>query len=140
MTVKRGRTGDDLLPPPGAVSASFALFVGESVLALLNAVIQVSAHFSGPAALVGAVIEASLLIGLGVRMRAGKLWARVALMSVAGLFVVIGVLSVIALRGAFGHQMDGLVVFALICVAVKLALIVGGVVMMYRPSTYGYFR
>jgi hypothetical protein len=140
VTVKRERTGDDLLPPPSAVSASFALFVGESVLALLNAVIQVSAHFNGPVAVVGAAIEASLLIGLGIQMRAGKLWARVTLMSVAGLFVVIGVLSVIALRGAFGHRMDGLVLFALICVTVKLALIVAGVVMMYRPSTYGYFH
>jgi hypothetical protein len=133
-------TVDEGVLPPTSVRLAFAVFLGDVVLSLLNAVIQVSVHLSGATVLVGAVIEAVLFIGLGVRMRAGRLWARVTLMSVSFVFVAVGVLAVIGLDSAFGHQVDGLVWFALICVAVKLVLIVAGTVLMYRPGNALYFR
>jgi hypothetical protein len=109
-------------------------------LSLLNAVLQLSTQLSGATVLVGALIEAALFLGLGVPMRAGRLWARMALMSVAWVFIAIGVLAGFALNSAFGHEVDGLVAFALICVAGKLLLIIVGTVLMYRPENRGYFR
>lgn len=120
--------------------AAFALFVGEVVLSLLNAVLQVSTQLSGTTVVIGALIEAGLFLGLGVPMRAGRLWARMALMSVAWVFIAIGVLAGFALNSSFGQDVNGLVAFALICVAGKLILIIAGTVMMYRPENRGYFR
>jgi hypothetical protein len=122
------------------VRAAFALFIGEVVLSLLNAVIQLSAHISGAPVLVGSLIEAVLFIGLGCQMWAGKLWARVALMSFGWVFIAVGVLAVLALNHALDYPVGGLVLFALICVAGKLILIVGGVFLMYRPQNRDYFR
>jgi hypothetical protein len=133
-------TADDEALPPTAVRAAFALFIGEVVLSLLNAVIQLSAHIGGAPVLVGSLLEAVLFVGLGSQMRAGKLWARMALMSFGWVFIAVGVLAVLELKHAFGYPVGGLVLFALICVAGKLILIVGGVFLMYRSETRGYFR
>lgn len=125
---------------PHSVRVSFALFVGVVLLSLLNAVIQLVAHLNGTKPLFGALIEAVLFLGLGSMMRIGRLWARITLLSVAGVFLVIGILSVIGLAAAFGHGLNGLVTFALICVGVKVLVIIAGSLMMYRPDTYGYFK
>jgi hypothetical protein len=47
---------------------------------------------------------------------------------------------VFGLNGSFGRQMDELVLFTLVYVTAKLAMIVAATVLMYRPSTRGYFR
>jgi hypothetical protein len=126
--------------PPTAVRASFALFVGVVVLSLLNAVIQISLRVSGATVLVGALIETVLFVFLGSQMRTGRLWARVTLMSVAWVFVAVSLLAVFGLNGSFGRHMDGLVLFTLVYVTAKLAMIVAATVLMYRPSTRGYFH
>lgn len=131
---------DEGLVPPSAVRAAFALFVAEVAFSLLNVYIQISHQLSGYTALVGPAIEAVVFIVVGSRMRVGKLWARVAVMSLGWLFIAVGVLSVVGLAGAFGHRMDGLVWFAMGCVLVKIVLIISGIVMMYRPENLGYFR
>jgi hypothetical protein len=134
------RPGDASDVVPHSVRVAFALFVGVVVLSLLNAVLQLVAHLGGTKPLYGALIEAALFLGLGSQMWAGKLWARITLLSVAGVFLVIGILSVIGLAGAFGHGLDGLVTFALICIGLKVLMIIAGSMMMYRPDTYGYFK
>ncbi|HEV7789137.1 MAG TPA: hypothetical protein VGP05_09010 [Pseudonocardia sp.] len=126
--------------PPTAVRASFALFVGVVVLSLLNAVIQISFRISGATVLVGALIEAALFLVLGSQMRVGRLWARVTLMSVAWVFVAVSLLALFGLKGEFGRNLDGLVLFTLGYVTAKLAMIVAATVLMYRPSTRGYFH
>jgi hypothetical protein len=126
--------------PPTPVRASFALFVGVVVLSLLNAVIQIAFRIGGFTVLVGALIETVLFVFLGSQMRVGKLWARVTLMSVAWVFVAVSLLAVFGLNGSFGRHMDGLVLFTLVYVTAKLAMIVAATVLMYRPSTRGYFR
>ncbi|MDT7609096.1 MAG: hypothetical protein QOC83_3162 [Pseudonocardiales bacterium] len=126
--------------PPTAVRASFALFVGVVVLSLLNAVIQISFRISGATVLVGALIEAVLFLVLGSQMRVGRLWARVTLMSVAWVFVAVSLLALFGLNGSFGRNLDGLVLFTLGYVTAKLAMIVAATVLMYRPSTRGYFH
>ncbi|MCU1650958.1 MAG: hypothetical protein QOG57_3865 [Pseudonocardiales bacterium] len=126
--------------PPTAVRASFALFVGVVVLSLLNAVIQISFRISGATVLVGALIEAVLFLVLGSQMRVGRLWARVTLMSVAWVFVAVSLLALFGLKGEFGRNLDGLVLFTLGYVTAKLAMIVAATVLMYRPSTRGYFH
>jgi hypothetical protein len=126
--------------PPTAVRASFALFVGVVVLSLLNAVIQISLRISGATVLVGALIEAVLFLVLGSQMRVGRLWARVTLMSVAWVFVAVSLLALFGLNGSFGRNLDGLVLLTLVYVTAKLAMIVAATVLMYRPSTRGYFH
>jgi hypothetical protein len=124
--------------PPVAVRAAFALFLVDAVLALVNATVQVTFHVSGFPVLIGAVIEAVLFVLLGVFMRHGRLWARTALMSFAGVFAALGVLTVIGVVTA-REPIGGLELFGLLCVAGKIVLIIAGAVMMYRPGARGYF-
>jgi hypothetical protein len=126
--------------PPVAVRASFALFLGVVVLSLFNAVVQVAFRISGATAGLGAVIEAVLFVFLGTQMRAGRLWARVTLMSVVWVFVVISLLAVLWLGGAFGVHLSGLAMLTLCYITAKLAMIVAATVLMYRPSARDYFR
>jgi len=126
--------------PPTPVRASFALFLGVVVLSLLNAVIQVAFRLSGATVVAGALIETVLFVLLGTQMRAGRLWARVTLMSVAWVFVAVSLLVVFGLNGAFGGHMDGLVLFTLMYVVAKLLMIIAATMCMYRPSTRGYFH
>jgi|SRR5882757_1801887 len=126
--------------PPTPVRASFALFLGVVVLSLLNAVVQVAFRLSGAITVVGAVIEAVLFVLLGTQMRAGRLWARVTLMSVAWVFIAVSLLAMVGLNGAYGNHMDELVLFTLIYVSAKLAMIIAATALMYRPSTRGYFH
>lgn len=130
----------DVVPlPPAPVRASFALFFGVVVLSLLNAVIQVAFRPSGTPVLVGALIEAGLFVLLGAQMRAGKLWARVTLASVAWVFVVVSVLAVYGLNGEWGGNLRGLVVVTLIFLVAKLSMIISATVLMYRPGVREYF-
>jgi hypothetical protein len=124
--------------PPVAVRAAFSLFLVDAILALVNAVVQMTFHVSGFPVLIGAVIEAVLFVLLGVFMRHGRLWARTALMSFAGVFAALGFLTVIGVLTA-REPIGGLEMFGLLCVAGKIVLIITGVVMLYRPSTRGYF-
>lgn len=124
---------------PRSVRLAFLLFVGAVALSLLNALLQLVTHLGGTKPLYGALIEAALFLGLGSQMRVGKLWARVTLLSVAGVFLVIGILSVIGLAGALGKGLGGLELLAVVCVGVKVLVIIAGALMMYRADTYGYF-
>ena len=105
--------------PPVAVRAAFSLFLVDAILALVNATVQVTFHVSG-------------------FMRHGRLWARTALMSFAGVFAALGILTVIGVVTA-REPIGGLELFGLLCVAGKIVLIIAGAVMMYRPGTRGYF-
>jgi hypothetical protein len=125
--------------PPASVRASFALFLGVVVLSLLNAVIQVAFRLSGTTVLIGALIETVLFLLLGTQMRAGKLWARVTLASVAWVFVAVSALAVFGLTGEWGGNLRGLVVFTLVAVVAKLTMIIAATALMYRPGVRGYF-
>lgn len=110
------------------------------MLSLLNAVVQVAFQFSGSTVVLGAVIETSLFLLLGAQMRAGRLWARVGLMSVAWVSVAVSLVAVFGLNEAFGRRVDVVVLFTLVYVAAKLIMIISATVLMYRPSVRGYFR
>ena len=126
--------------PPFAVRVAFGLFAAEVAFSLLIVYLQISHRLTGYTALVGVAIEVVVFLGIGSQMRAGKLWARVAVMSMGWLLIAVGLLGIVGLVGAFGHQTDSLVWFTIGGVVVKVALIVGGIVMMYRPANLGYFR
>ncbi|WP_028926148.1 hypothetical protein [Pseudonocardia acaciae] len=119
--------------------ASFALFLGVVVLSLLNAVIQSAFRLSGTPVLVGALIESVLFLVLGAHMRAGRPWARVTLASVAWVFVVVSLVAVYGLNGEWGGNLRGLVMFTLVAIVAKLAMIVAATLLMYRPSVRAYF-
>lgn len=130
----------DVVPlPPAPVRASFALFLGVVVLSLLNAVIQLAFRFSGTPVLVGALIETGLFVLLGTQMRAGRLWARVTLTSVAWVFVAVSLLALFGLNGEWGGNLRGLVVFSLVALLAKLCMISAATVLMYRPGVRDYF-
>jgi hypothetical protein len=126
--------------PPVAVRASFALFLGVVVLSLLNAVLQVAFRTSAATVGVGAAIEAVLFVLLGAQMRAGRLWARVTLMSVAWVFVAVSLLAMFGLGGALAGHLTGLALLTVGYLAAKLAMIVAATVLMYEPSARDYFR
>lgn len=124
---------------PRALRVSFAFYLGDVGLAVLVAVVELVFHLSGWAVLIGAAIEAAVLLGFGSQMLAGKQWGRIGLMSFSWVFIAINALAIIGLNGAFGKGVDELALFALVCVAAKLLLIALGLVSMYRPSTRAYF-
>jgi len=124
---------------PGALRVSFAFYLGDVALAVLVAVVELVFHLSGWTVLVGAAIEAAILLGFGSQMLVGKQWGRIGLMSFSWVFIAINALAIIGLNGAFGKGVDQLALFALACVAAKLLLIALGLVSMYRPSTRAYF-
>jgi hypothetical protein len=124
---------------PRALRASFAFYLGDVALAVLVAVVELVFHLSAWTVLVGAAIEAAVLLGFGSQMLTGKQWGRVGLMSFSWVFLAINALAIIGLNGAFGKGVDELALFALVCVAAKLLLIALGLVSMYRPSTRAYF-
>jgi hypothetical protein len=126
--------------PPVAVRASFALLLGVVVLSLLDAVVQVAFRLTGATAGVGAVIEALLFVPLGAQMRAGRLWARMSLLSVAWVSVAVTLLGMFGLGGAFGARLTGLELLTLGYLSGKLVMIIAATVLMYRPSTRDYFR
>lgn len=130
----------DVVPlPPAPVRASFALFLGVVVLSLLNAVIQVAFRLSGTPVLVGALIETGLFVLLGTQMRAGRLWARMTLASVAWVFVVVSLIGLLGLNGQWGGNLRGLVVYTLVSLVAKLFMIIAATVLMYRPGVRDYF-
>ncbi len=136
----RAVKGDTAGSVPETVRYSFAVFVAAAVLSLLNAVYQLSNGLSGALVLVGAGIEASLFLVLGSQMRIGKLWARMALMAFAWVFVALGVLFVVGLFTGPTGPIGGQELVAAIGYLAKIVLIVIGTVLMYRSESYGYFR
>ncbi|GAA5155444.1 hypothetical protein GCM10023321_28830 [Pseudonocardia eucalypti] len=127
--------------PPAQVRASYALLFGVVVFSTLNAVIQVAYQISGVAVPVGAVIEAVLLLLLGKHMRDGKLWARMALLSVAWVFVAVSLLALFALYQLEDlRRLPGVAAFTVVYVVGKLLLIIAATVLMYRPAVRSYFR
>jgi hypothetical protein len=131
---------DSRVLPPAPVRVSFALFLTVVVLSLFNAVIQMTLRLSGATVLVGALIETVLFVSLATQMRTGRLWARVTLMGVAWVFVAVNLIAVVGLNSSLGKHMNGLVLFTLVYLTVNLVMIIAGTVLMYRPSTRGYFH
>ena len=124
---------------PAGVRTAFRYYALAAGVSLTNAVFQLTVHLNGVQVLVGSIIEAALLVGLGSHMRAGKQWARQALLGIAGAFIGLGVLALIALGAALGQQ-GGLVKLALMFVAAKIALTGLAVWHMYRPVNQAFFR
>ena len=126
--------------PPASVRASFALLLGVVVLSLLNAVIQLAFRISGTTVLIGALIETGLFLLLGTHMRAGRQWARVALVSVTWVFVIVSLLALYGLGGAFDQRLTGQVAFILVYLTVKLSMIVTASLLMYQRGAREYFH
>lgn len=124
---------------PAAVRTAFGYYALAAGLSLTNAAFQLAVHLNGIQILVGAVIEAALLLGLGAHMRAGKHWARQTLLGISGAFIGLGVLALIALGAALGQQ-GNLVKLALLLVGAKIVLTGMAVWHMYRPVNQVYFR
>lgn len=136
----RGVTGDTTEPVPESVRYAFAVFVAAALLSLANAVYQLSNGLSPGLVLVGAGVEAALYLVLGSQMRIGKLWARMALMAFAWVFLALGLLFALGLLTAPGGPVGGQELLAAIGYFAKVLLIVIGTVLMYRPDSHGYFR
>ncbi len=128
------------ITPPAPVRAAFALYLTAAGLSLVNASLQMAFGFGGNPVLIGAIIEATLFVAFGVHMRAGRLWARLTMLSLSGVFFAFGVLALIVLVGAVGESRDPLAVLTLLFVSTKMALIGSAVWKMYRPANLGYFR
>jgi hypothetical protein len=126
---------------PKAVRVAFAVYLGEVVLAIAAAGIQVHSHVSGPMALIGAAIELLWFVGLGSQMRLGRARARTALMGVSWMFIAINVFGVFELNKAVIDRVaNGWLLFALVCVALKVFLIGMGMMAMYRVTNQDYFE
>jgi hypothetical protein len=124
---------------PRAVRLAFLYYLGNVVLAVTAAVVNLVMHLSGPMVLIGPAIEAIVFLGIGSQMVLGKLWARVAVMSFTWMFVAIKALEIYGLNKAFGHNMDQVALFTFSCVGGELVLLILGMVSMYRSSTHDYF-
>jgi hypothetical protein len=126
---------------PKAVRVAFALYMGEVVLAIAAAGIQVFSKVTGPLALIGAAIELLWFVGLGSQMRLGKARARTALMGVSWMFIAINVFGLVALNKAvMSRGPNGWLLFAVVCVALKVIMIGLAVVAMYRSTNHDYFE
>jgi hypothetical protein len=119
---------------------AFSLYVLAGVLAVLNAVTQIALGQTKLIALVGAGVQLALFVVLGSYMRAGRLWARMTLMSLAFVFGAYQVLLLLSLLPLLAENPGGLVRPTLGYVLAELALLVFATVQMYRPPTRGYFR
>ncbi len=128
------------ITPPALVRTAFALYLTAAGLSLANAALQVVFGLGGDTVLVGAIIEATLFVAFGVHMRAGRLWARLTMLSLSGVFFAFGVLALMVLLGAVGQSRDPLVVLTLLFVSTKMALIGSAAWKMYRPANQTYFR
>ncbi len=133
--------GADAVPAP--VHTAFQLFVGAAALAVTNAVLQLTFKISPPLVLVGATIEAALLVGFGLRMRRGNLRARPTMLSLALVFSLYSLAGLVGLSMAMrqgANELGALDILLLLIWPAKILLLVGGGWLMYRPITQGYFR
>ena len=124
---------------PAAVRTSFRLYLAAIVVSVLNAAMQVHLHISPALILVNPVLELALLLGIGLRMRAGKPWARVGMSSIAALIIVLNVVFIIRVTSVFGQYPTLQVVLLLGLSAGKVALLGAATWMMYRPQNQVYF-
>ena len=124
---------------PAAVSTSFQLYLAAVAVSAVNVATQVYFHISPALVLLNPVLELAVFLGIGLRMRAGKPWARVGMCSVAALIVVLNLVFIVRLATAFGQYSTLQVVLLMVLAAGKVALLGAATWMMYRPQNQVYF-
>lgn len=125
---------------PAAVRTSFRLYLAAVAVSVANVVTQVHFHINPALVLLNPVLELAVFLGIGLRMRAGRPWARVGMSSVAALIIVLNVIFIGRLTTVFGEYSTLQVVLLLLLAAGKVALLGAATWMMYRPQNQGYFR
>jgi hypothetical protein len=124
---------------PDAVRTSFRLYLAAVAVSVVNVALQVHFHISPPLVLLNPVLELAVFLGMGLRMRAGRPWARVGMCSVAALIVLLNLIFIVRLSSAFGQYPTLQVVLLMVVAAGKVALLGAATWMMYRPRNQGYF-
>ena len=126
--------------PPALVRSAFRLYVGAVAVSAANAVLQVVFDVSPFVVLLNPILEATLFLGIGARMRGGSRLARTVLLGVAGLFIAVNLAFAAGLTSAFHRHSTALTALLLILVTAKVALIAAATWMMYRPPNHSYFQ
>lgn len=124
---------------PAAVRTSFALYMTAVVVSVANVLAQVHFGISKPVGLVNPALELAVFLGIGLRMRAGRMWARIGMFSIALLLILLNVFLAYGLTRAFGSLPSYQVVLLLALVVGKVALLGAATWMMYRPQNQAYF-
>jgi hypothetical protein len=124
---------------PATVRTAFALFMAAVVVSLANVLARVHFRISPPAGLVNPAVELVLFLGVGLRMRAGRLWARISMFSIALLLILLNLFLGYGLTRAFGSLPTYQVVLLMMLVSGKVALLGAATWMMYRPQNQAYF-
>lgn len=134
------RTSGENARRPDALRRAFRYYLAVVALSVANAVIQLIFDIAQSNLIIlGPVIEGAAYVGCGLALLAGKLWARVALLTFSGVFLAYNALFAIGLGIRLGEtDADTLATVLLMLVAVKIVLILTGTRLMYRPENVRY--
>lgn len=127
---------------PAPVHTAFQLIIGAAALAVANAVLQLTFKVGTPVVLLGAAIEAGVLITAGLWMRRGSMRARLTLVSLALVFILYslaGLLGLIMLMRQGPNGLGGLELLLIVIWPIKIVVLVAAVWQMYRPANLRYF-
>jgi len=129
--------GAAVATPPKEVRTAAALWFVFVALGLVRALLAFMAVAeASPVLLVVPLVAFGLMAFLVVQMRAGKSWARIALV-VLGAFIVVtylfGVMSDLAGAGLLG------ILAVVVLPVLQILLAVAAIVFMYRPTAAAYF-
>lgn len=149
-----------LLYPPKPVQTAFLLWLGAAALPglfvliiFIQGLIEISTNrLSGASApyrlgyLIGFVFVSLLflsvpavMIFLAVKMRVGRNWARIALAVIGALVALLTLVMIVVNVAAVRAPVGGYFMVGLVINVGVLAMIGGGLFLMFRPRVGGYF-
>ncbi|MGE3660493.1 MAG: hypothetical protein AB7G09_04205, partial [Pseudonocardia sp.] len=143
--------------PPKEVHQGFLAFLAAMAVGLLSSlvgivyaslIVSAVGGFGGVGIGVGLVglifslVIYALVVFVLIQMRAGVKWARITITVLGAIALLFGVIGILTSLTGFG-LLGGFDVFTAISTLLSIAqvaLIAGGIYLIHRPSTAGYFR